>query len=219
MIETQLKVEIEAYAERLRRSSRLLERARSGTLSSRAVQTFLWNIRYVLTQTPGNLELAESVARERGYEELAEFFHQKLGEEAGHDLWAEQDLLSLDPSLDLTREVKPLAPLTELMAFLRSAVRREPRHFLVYVLFTEYVTVLLGPDWVAALAANCGIPASSMTSIGRHVELDQHHVQDDLRVMQTLLPPDVDAVELLAGLRQFMSYLERFYDEVAELPN
>lgn len=219
MIDSRLKAEIETYAERLRRSNRLLQRARSGELTSRAVQTFLWNIRYVLTQTPDNLKLAESSARARGYAELADFYRQKLGEEAGHDVWAEQDLLSLDPTLDLTREVTPLAPLSELMAFLRAAVRREPRHFLVYVLFTEYVTVLLGPEWVATLAANCGIPASSMTSIGRHAELDQHHVQDDLQVMRTLLQNDVDEADLFAGLHQFMSYLERFYDEVAELPN
>jgi hypothetical protein len=219
MIDNLLKLEIETYAERLRRTSRLLERARRGELSSRAVQTFLWNIRYVLAQSFANLKLAESVARERGFEELAEFYKQKLAEEQGHDRWAEQDLLSLDPALDFGREVTPLEPLTELMAFLRASVRREPRQFLVYLLFAEYVTVLLGPEWVAALAANCGVPASSMTSIARHAELDKHHVQDDLQVMRTLLPVDVEAGELFAELRHVMGFWERFYDDVAELPN
>lgn len=219
MIDNQLKVEIETYAERLRRSSRLLKRARSGELSTQAVQTFLWNIRYVLLQSTPNLELAESVARERGYAELADFYAKKILEEDGHDRWAEQDLLSLNPVLDLRSDVAPLTPLTELMEFLRTTVRREPTHFLVYLLFAEYLTVLLGPEWVTTLAAHCGIPASSMTSIGKHAELDKHHVQDDLLVMSSLLPADVDAADLLAGLRQFMSYWERFYDEVAELPN
>jgi hypothetical protein len=219
MIDNELVLEIETYANRVRRTSRLLQKAQSGQLSSRAVQTYLWNIRYVLRHTCPNLQLARSVAMERGYADLAMFYEQKLVEEAGHDRWAEEDLLSLDPTLDFTREVEPLAPLSELMTFLRATVRREPKHYLTYVLFAEYSTVLLGPVWVSALEANCGIPASSMTAVGRHAELDKHHVQDELRSLRTLLGPDADYEDLLGTMRQFMHYWERFYDQLAELPN
>lgn len=221
MIAERLKVEIETYAERLRRSSPLLRKAKSGELSPQAVQTFLWNIRYVLGETPHNLRLASSVAQARGQLELSRFYADKIGEEAGHDRWAEQDLLSLNPELDLDfgRTLAPLDPLAELMTFLRSAIQREPSDFLVYMLFVEYLTVLLGPEWLAALEAGCGIPAASMTSIGHHVELDQHHVLDDLESIRALLPCDADSAGLLETLRRFMSYWERFYDQLAELPN
>ncbi|HEY6559485.1 MAG TPA: hypothetical protein VI072_19515 [Polyangiaceae bacterium] len=219
MIAEQLKVEIEGYAERLRSSSRLLCKARNGELAPRVVQTFLWNIRYVLGETPRNLELAQRVAVARGQAELSAFYGEKIGEESGHDRWAEHDLLSLNPELDLASALAPLDPLAELMTFLRATIRREPSEFLVYMLFVEYLTVLLGPEWLAALEARCGIPSSSMTSIGRHVELDKHHVEDDLATIRALLPADADPGALISTLRRFMSYWERFYDQLAELPN
>ncbi|HMJ16622.1 MAG TPA: hypothetical protein VK524_34645 [Polyangiaceae bacterium] len=219
MIGQQLKVEIEEYAERLRGSSNLLRRARQGTLGRPAVLAFLWNIRYVLRETPSYLALARGVAEERGQRELAAFYEQKIADESGHDRWADQDLVSLDPKLDLVRSTPPMEPLSELMVFLRSTIRREPADLLVYMLFAEYLTVLLGPDWIAALESHCGIPASSMTSIGKHVELDKDHVQDDLATLRALLPRDADVVRLQETLRCFMAYWERFYEQLAELPN
>jgi hypothetical protein len=219
MIDSVLRLEIESYAERLRGSSGLLKKARSGELSLAVVRTFLWNIRYVLAQTPRNLRLAQQAANERGYAELAAFYETKLAEESGHDRWAEQDLSRLDPQLDLTQEVAPLAPLCELMAFLRCMIARQPGEFLVYMLFVEYLTVLLGPEWLSTLERHCNVPATAMTSIGRHVELDKHHVEDDLRTIRELLPAETDASGLVHNLHAFMCFWERFYDELAELPN
>jgi hypothetical protein len=219
MIGHVLKQEIDEYAERLRNSNALLQMAKSGLIQRRTALTFLWNIRYVLREAPYQLQLARQVASERGQTELAAFYREKISEECGHDRWAEDDLLTLDPEVDIANSAAPLGPLTELTAFLKTATEQEPAQFLVYLLFAEYFTVKLGPEWVTLLETQCAIPASAMTSIARHAELDKDHVEADVEIIERLLPASAGVSELQATLRYSMDCWERFYDELAKLPN
>jgi hypothetical protein len=73
-------------------------------------------------------------------------------------------------------------------------IRRDPFEYFIYVLYAEYFTVLAGPACLAALEKNNQIPPSMMTIIGKHAELDQHHVAEWAKEAQTVgLRPDQTA--------------------------
>lgn len=218
MIGSTLVSEIDEYVGRLRQS-KLYEMAAQGRVSHRTVQSYLANLRYVFRETPVYLKLARRVALERGEVELANFFEQKLEEEAGHDRWAEDDLRVLDPCSVVEEVGPPFGPLSELFVFLESAIVRDPYWLLPYLLMAEYVTVAIGPEWVALLETRCSVPASAMTSVSRHVEHDEQHVRDDIRVIDDLLPSDFDLAGMQATLRTSINCWERFYEELAALPN
>ena len=59
----------------------------------------------------------------------------------------------------------------------------------------------MGPEWIDVLDRHCGVPPEAMTSIGRHVELDKHHVEEGCN--------DIDALVTDAGrfpsLREMLS--------------
>jgi hypothetical protein len=220
VIADRLRNEIDGYIQdRWRGSNRLFDKARRGELRRDTVISYLWNILYALRQTPGNLELAKRVAAERGENELASYFEQKLNEEIGHCRWAEADLRSLDPNLDPTHASEPLEPISELFQFLTRAIEENPAQYLAYMLFVEYFTTAVGPQWLALLDSGCGIPGSSMTAIGHHVELDKDHVEDDLEVIRKLVRDDPDAVALEATLRASIAYWDRFFEHLADCSN
>jgi hypothetical protein len=219
MLDNVLKTEIDEFAERLRASNRLFQMAREGRMARATVLEFLRNIHYVLREAPSYLTLAFDVATARGQGQLAEFYKQKLGEETGHDRWAEQDLKSLNAELDAAEAPTPRASLTELIAFLKETIQAEPARLLVYLLFAEYFTVKLGPEWVLLLDEKCGIPSAAMSSIAKHAELDKDHAEHDLESIRDLMPASAAPADMLDTLHRSMAYWERFYDELAGPPN
>ena len=41
---------------------------------------------------------------------------------------------------------------------------------MAYILFAEYFTVLLGPEWLAAIESGSGVPRSAVSVVAPHVE-------------------------------------------------
>lgn len=216
MFATDLKEEIEVYADRLRSSSRLLALALAGEVPPAVVATYLANVRYLIVCTPRLLRRAERRALLLGREGVAAFFAAKVDEEAGHERWADQDLAGLRSLFQVSAEPGPRATIAALAARLEADIDAQPASYMGYAVFAEYFTVLLGPEWVNALSSCCGIPRSSLTVVDYHVEFDRHHAAAGFAQVSALLSDPAEEAAALQSARAGMEYLERFYDELAD---
>jgi hypothetical protein len=213
MIGNVLKSDIDRYASEIRRSSRLLALAKSGGLTPAMVGRYFSGIAYLIERTQTHLRLARDLAAERGAKELARYFDQKVEEEAGHEEWAHSDLDHLDSHYGEPMPREPAPGILSLVRAIEDGIRRDPHVYLAYTFFAEYVTVTLGPEWVAALEEACGVPRQGMTVQTRHIELDKKHAADGAVEIDELVDEDgVDA--LRAMLSRTMTLFSEFCDDV-----
>jgi hypothetical protein len=214
MISAVLLRDIETYAANFQVANPLLRRARNGEVTYATAERYLASIRYLLEHTPQFLALARARARATGQFELATYFDLKLGEEAGHVEWAEADLERLSALSGVTGPRRPARAVVELMRVVREAIEDDPLLYLPYILFSEYFTVLMGPEWLSVLQERCGIPVAAMTAVSRHVELDKHHVKDGCREIDSLTRDQSDHAPLRAVLSNTMRQFSAFCDEL-----
>jgi hypothetical protein len=217
MISAVLKSDIDDYVARLRTAHPLLARAKNGTLPPTAIGRYLASIHYLLTQTPVNLRLAGTRALEIGAPELARYFETKLGEETGHDEWAAADRGKLNAIFGA--EVDSRGPARAMLALVectRAALLANPYSYLAYILFAEYFTVSIGPEWMAALESGCGVPPSAMTAISHHVELDEHHVLEGSREIDALVTDERVYPVLRETILATTARFTAFCDELCE---
>jgi hypothetical protein len=216
MISSTLKNDIDHYVEELRATSSLLARAKAGTLPAAAIGKYFSSIHYLLTQTPIHLELAEKRARELGAHDLARYFATKRIEEDDHHKWAESDLEQLGEIFGAeVRHSCPATAMVELVKQTRAAISEDPYAFLAYILFAEYFTVAIGPEWLSALQTRCGVPAAAMTSVSNHVELDKHHVIDGCREIDSIVTDEGRGSSLRALLSATIVRFSSFCEELA----
>ncbi len=214
MIANALRVEIERYAARMRHQNPLFTKAEARTLTAACIATYLANIRHLVSQTPVLLTRARDRARFVGDERLALHYDHKCGEEQGHDAWAERDIerVSTVVKAPVNHEVTP--SLRNLLSFLAETIDEDPSLYLAYILFAEYLTVIVGPAWLRLLHDNCGIPSSSMTVISNHVELDQEHVEEALDCIDALVDDPRKLPRMRQVLLESIHYFDLFCAEV-----
>lgn len=221
MIANALRVEIEQYAARIKTSNPLFRSAENGTMTPERIGRYLASVHFLVSHTPIHLGRARDGARARGDTPLAEHYRHKIGEEQGHDLWAERDLRRVSemaPSVptgvastpDVARSMRRLA------AWLPSVIDEEPSLYLAYILFAEYLTVLMGPEWLRLLEERCGIPRTSMTVIGNHAELDREHCEEAFEHIDRLVADPRRLPRMREVLRQSIVMFERFCAEIVE---
>jgi hypothetical protein len=213
MIAQRLKTDIEIYAEEMRHSA-LFQSAQKGRVPPSTVVAYLTGLLHLIRQTPILLEQARARAMALGHPTLAAYFENKTREESGHDRWAENDVAALSDSSQIQ---PPLSSIVELITYLRTAIDEEPARYLAYILFAEYFTVLIGPEWLAALENRCGVPTSSMTVVAHHIELDKAHVATGLLEIDALVPDLRLSPRLRETLHESMAYFSRFCNELAVL--
>lgn len=215
MIVRALQTEIEACAVRLHAHPLLLS-AQRGEVPPEAVARYLSSVLFLVQHTPIHLELARATAEAEGALELARYFGHKAVEEQGHDAWAEADLQQLGARFgELALSPQPCPAIRALVAELSRGIREEPAAYLAYILFAEYITVLMGPIWVGALQKHCGVPQEALTVVSRHAELDREHVADCLAELEGLLV-DADPARVRALLSLSIHHFEAFCDELCE---
>jgi pyrroloquinoline quinone (PQQ) biosynthesis protein C len=214
-ISATLKLDIETYASRLRSSNRLFKRAQCGELTPGAIAGYVANLRFLVQHTDVNLKLARTRAEQLGRKKLAAFFEEKAHEEEGHDRWAEKDMVTLKTMFGVTSSAEPARSIRDLLDYLRAMITEEPTQYLAYILFVEYLTVLMGPEWLRMLEERCGIPASAMTVVGNHVALDKEHVAKGLQEIDLLVEDGQQVDGLRRALRTSMEYFEGFCDEIS----
>ncbi len=216
MISDMLKVDIEAYAERMRYSE-IYKRARSGELSPRAVAAYVASLRLLIERTHTHLCLAHERSRELGRTDLATFFEQRASEERGHEKWADNDLVELEMVFATKFSPDRSRSIVALLGYLRETIEREPVLFLAYMILAEYVTVLLGSEWMTMLQDRCKVPTSAMTVVGNHVELDRAHVLDNFRELDSLVNDERYLAPLRNTLSTSMRYFDSFFSEICDL--
>lgn len=208
-----LLAEISGFAQRLQRGHPLMQAALEGRVSPGTVARYLAGVRCLFEHTPMHLETAASVAGQCDLPELVAHFRHKQREEDGHSAWAESDLVELERVFGVTAVGVPNSML-RWVAFTGEIVRTQPCHYLVYMLFAEHITVQAGTAWVKALADHCSIPLSALSSIAKHVELDQFHAAEGRDQINRLLGHVADPGPFVDTLRRSMYHFEAFFDEL-----
>lgn len=185
MIGDALRLEVERYAARARRTNALYVRAQEGTLGPKHLTAYLTGIHWLVLHTPLHLNVAVARANELGDAALARHYVHKLEEEQGHHAWAENDLERM--ALAAPRSIGVHPSMKELVAYIEGLIQDDPTLYLAYILFAEYLTVILGGEWLSILEARCGIPRASMSVIDNHATLDREHVGEGLAVIDSLV--------------------------------
>ncbi len=207
--------EIEHFAEQTRTNNSFFLHVSEGSLTPVQLARFLYTAYYLVLHTPIHLHLAKDQSVAKGNELLAAFFDNKIKEEFAHQVWAVQDLTALMKEYGITELPEPVPAVKELASFITDTIRKDPALYLPYILLAEYFTVLVGPYWTKMLAEKCHIPASLVSIIGNHVELDKEHVDHDLEELRALLKSE-SQVNYDEVLRTSMSLYDRIYHELGE---
>jgi len=219
MISETLRTDIETFAVHLRTSNRLFDQTRRGKVTPHAIVAYLANMTYLIREALAVLRVAQDRAKELGHADLATFYAHKIAEEKGHDQWARNDIASIDALFGVNASFDPTRAISSMLTYLRQAIDDDPVRYLSYLLFTEYLIVLIGPEWLALLEANCGVPSSSMSVVGRHIDLDKDHVVEDLREIDALVKDARHFEPLRQTLKQSMQYFENFCEEICDVTN
>ncbi len=211
MIAQYLKSETESATKKIIETNRLMLLAQNGTLQRMDVENYLKQLSFLFSWTPPFLQLAHDVAQKQGQPVLAEFMKNKIPEESGHDQWAKNDLKKQGFSSEVSES--DLSPsLRALLRFVDRAIREDAANYLSYMFFVEYMTVLAGPRFLDALEKRCGIPRSSMTAIGNHVELDPDHSQETLDLLATLNLTNETQARMKFALDETVLYVHGFLE-------
>jgi hypothetical protein len=202
---------VERLTAELRERSAMLSIASSGRFSPRALGLYLESLRYLFQQSQRNLQLASELTKLQGDPRLAEHFAHKAVEERGHDAWAVTDLSQLPAAA--TQGLYPLPSVVRLVELQRTLLSRHPLLFLVYALWAEYFTVLVGDEWVGALR-HSGYAPGQLSAINNHITADREHAREGFDMLNALWRGEPSRDELCAAIRDASETFERFCDEV-----
>ena len=92
-------------------------------------------------------------------------------------------------------------------------VAEHPLLYVAYILWAEYFTVLLGDDWLDALA-DCGFGRSQLTAVAKHVEADRDHIQSGFGEVDQLWHGEPPADHMLRVVERAGRLFSRFCDEI-----
>lgn len=150
-----------------------------GSIKKETVTSFLLNTSSLTVQTPKHLKLAFNESRKMGLTSLSAFYRLKFSEEVGHEKWGEDDVKSITgqqinilSNLNINPELQTIIDANSAM------IKKHPYSYFIYILFAEYYTVIAGPECMNAIQIANGVSRDQMSIIGKHAELDQHHVQN-----------------------------------------
>lgn len=208
---SELREVIENWAEELRRNSALLQLATRGKLPPRAFALYLESLRYLFHNSQQNLARAASAAERKELPELAAYFARKAREERGHDGWAKSDLAALPETV--ARELQPAQAIEELVALQRTLIDQHPVCMLVYALWAEYFTVLLGDEWLAALSTS-GYPREQVSAIAKHLDADREHAAHGFAEADRLWHGEPERALMIDIVQRAGRVFVRFCDEI-----
>jgi hypothetical protein len=221
MIGQALRIEIEAFTSH-RDDIPIFRAAARGEITLAMARSYVANMGYLVSFTPKFLKRARDRARVIGDAPLAEFFGNKIKEEAGHGVWAERDLEKLDVEqskrdsgiIDVPHLAQAVHELTEWTA---KTIDEHPALYLSYIAFAEYMTVILGPSWLKLLEERCGIPRSSMTVIDNHVELDREHAEEAFALIDDFVTDPKMLGPMRATLARAMAHFNALGAEIVAM--
>ena len=207
-----LKAAIDAWGEQ-QRCGQLIELARSGSLTPRAVALYLTSLQALFTHSQRNLHHARARSEALELPLLVEYFRGKAHEEHGHEQWAASDLSKLP--LSAADGLAPARGGMRLAQLQRALLEEHPTCFVIYVVWAEYLTVLLGDEWLDALAV-CGYERAAMSAVSNHVDADRAHAAHAFEVLDQLWNGEPSLERLLECLERAQLGFEAFCDEICQ---
>ena len=207
-----LKDAIDAWGQ-AQRGSPLMRLAHAGSLTPRAVALYLTSLQELFVQSQLNLRLAHERALSLGDAGFVEYFRTKVREERGHEQWAADDLQKLPAPV--AQGLAPAPAIRRFAQLQRELLQRHPMCFMVYIVWAEYLTVLLGDEWLDALAV-CGHQREALTAVSKHIEADRAHAAHGFSALDELWDGQPDVAELLACLARAEQTFAEFCQEICQ---
>ena len=173
-----LQTQIEKFSQEELQINPFFRGAKERRVSSQELYIYINNLRHLVVHTPIHLSMAIDEARKRSDSSLVEFLEQKLEEEQGHDKWGEQDLnfiKTISPMENFSDHILP--SMERFIASNTHRIYRNPKFYLIHILFAEYFTVICGSEILDRLCHSTGIVPQRLSIIAKHVELDRSHVK------------------------------------------
>jgi hypothetical protein len=217
MISEALRIDIEVWASR-KHQNPMFRAAGDGTMTPGMVTRYIANVTHLVGSTPALLARGRDSARAQKNELLASYFHRKIAEEGGHVVWGEADLASLTRIVAAPAAKSLMPSIVALVRFLEQTIDRDPACYLPYLSFAEYITVLLGPEFLANIEAKCGVPRSAMTVVDNHIELDKEHAEEGFDLMNDLVSDPRKLAPMRAALADVLRLFDAFCAEVVTTP-
>ena len=175
---------IDAYYRELKTRNSFFVATLTGTLTPQQLATYIFNLKYTVAQTIPQCKIGAIRSKEMGFAKLHDYFKLKINEEAGHDKWAQEDLENLRNVYQIDIKMNLCKPMIDLVAHNHNIVQKDPRLYLVYMLFAEYFTVHAGPEFLKGIEQACGIPKKHISVLAKHVALDSEHVAEWKHVVE-----------------------------------
>lgn len=213
MISDALRTDIEVWAAK-RDSNPVFAAARAGKLSRGVITRYIANVTHMIRLTPGHLVCAREAATAGGDAKLASFFAHKLEEETGHAVWGEADLVALEAVKAAPMLTQATPAIEQLAAFLPEMIADDPALYLTYLAFTEYITVLLGPELLSLIEERNNVARSALTVIDNHIELDREHAEEAWGLIDDLVGDPRKITTMRAALRSIIELFDAFASEV-----
>lgn len=185
----QLKVKVKDYRNYIKTADSFNMSVLNGTATAETIADFLINIHYLVNHTPKHIKLACELTKD--YPELNNFFKEKFVKEQGHYEWAMENLKKVNKRIDdETFDPQITSSMRNFVSNIETIIRRDPYLYFPYIFFAEYLTVIYGPEFNEALVHKCGFEPESMNVITNHAELDQEHVNDWAKVIESIVDED-----------------------------
>ena len=188
--------EIETKVEQLVQSSPLAKKASNGTLQRSEMSEDLFNILIVLEETPRSLARAAEKSSELGFQTLSDYYKVKQSEELGHDEWAKSDLKFYPIADSSSYSIR--SETDEILNFIRTLIEKDPRLYIAYMTFVEYLTVRGTGGFLKDLDEKCGIPSCQASALANHEEKDRYHSQENFEFIKSMSIDPVLMEEMLS---------------------
>jgi hypothetical protein len=181
----EIRENIHVLALRMVQTNSFLVKAKAGTLSRSEIAVYLFNLMHVFRTAPEYLTFAANRADELNLTQVSAFMRQKFGEELGHDQWAKDDLKNY--SADISRELTIHPETVEIISYVKRIIEQDPRLYLAYMTFVEYLTVVSAPEFLKSLEEKCDVKRSEITAIANHEVADQHHSEENFEYIERFI--------------------------------
>ena len=196
--------------------NRLVRAIDSGRATRGLYLGLLQETYHFVRHTPIHLRMAAQGLRggDRG---LRDRFLRHAYEEAGHDLWALEDLEVLGVDPDTVRDSVPLAQTTALIAYQFFTVTSlDPKAILGLEYAMEGVTAQAAGDAMRKLQDTLDLPVEAMRFFSRHAMLDAAHVVDDARIIERYVRTPAEERAVVRNARDSLELYAAVYDAVCE---
>ncbi len=184
-----------------------------GKISKAVVAQYLYNVTNLVHSTIPHLEIAKSVARRKGNQVLENYFQMKIEEESGHGVWGENDLKGIGFSYVESKFVD-FPSMKKFIKYLERLASNSIVDYAVYLFYGEYLMVKGGPTWLSYFDRYTEVASEQISVIKKHVQLDQHHVAENIEFMDELQDLGIVSNENLSVVREVTEIYQEFFNDM-----